>query len=662
MKNIIIKEINIEGFGSFVKPLNFKIKEGFYFVKGLNGSGKTSLFNAMYWCLYGKNLKNLKKEELVSKESYRGYDWNGTRVILSLSVNDKDYEIARHIDYKNKTKGLSSSNNVLIFENDILLNKYVDIKEKNQFIINLLNVDSKLFLNSVMFGQRMRRFMECETNEKKVIFENIFNLSFIDRSQNNAKLEKEKIDKKNVQYENDILLMNKDIESLKKLLNVEKEIKNSFDERKKEHINELSERIIELDDKISIIKIKNKNINDEVEKIDNEISKYKRISIDDNNLNDLINNKYKILKSIDKIDKEIIDIDFNERLKEKDIDDLKIKIKALELEKININDKCITCHQNIPENEINRQKKLFDNQINDIKIIIKENNKKLIEQKNINEKIKEEYCNTKTKYEKEIDNIKEKIDKCETISKEINEKEKENELRKQTIKFKNDNIIDNNKQIISILNEKSSTEQKIISIKNKKYNEDKEKELQNKLKSNEDKLCLYKKNLNKILEEKELIEFWLKKGFASNGLKSFIINNTLRTLNEALKKYTNSLGFNINIFIDVTKASKPFVIECYKSNRTKYSYDEFSGGEKAKIDIVIAFAIHDIVNAKSNFNIIVLDEIFENIDENGIDDLFDIIDIKSKNKSLYIISHSEIENLNCKNIYIKKENNNSFIL
>ena len=71
-------------------------------------------------------------------------------------------------------------------------------------------------------------------------------------------------------------------------------------------------------------------------------------------------------------------------------------------------------------------------------------------------------------------------------------------------------------------------------------------------------------------------------------------------------------------------------------------YEMLSGGEKQKIDLIVQFSIRDMLCKYLNFscNILVLDEIFDNIDSVGCDKVIELISNKLQEvSSVYIISH-----------------------
>jgi DNA repair exonuclease SbcCD ATPase subunit len=98
------------------------------------------------------------------------------------------------------------------------------------------------------------------------------------------------------------------------------------------------------------------------------------------------------------------------------------------------------------------------------------------------------------------------------------------------------------------------------------------------------------------------------------------------------------------------------------------SYESLSGGERQKLDIIIQFSLRDMLCAYTGFhtNIIVLDEIFDNLDELGSNMVIELI---SKHLSdidgIFIISHHAKE-LNLpydrEMTIVKNENGVSYLL
>jgi DNA repair exonuclease SbcCD ATPase subunit len=114
----------------------------------------------------------------------------------------------------------------------------------------------------------------------------------------------------------------------------------------------------------------------------------------------------------------------------------------------------------------------------------------------------------------------------------------------------------------------------------------------------------------------------------------------LMKVNETINEYADHMQMKIRFTIDMGKASKPFTTEVYRSG-AKVDYEELSGGQKQLVDICIAFAMHEIVSSLNNLNILILDEVFEGLDSEMIEQVFELIMFKTKpGMSTYVITHS----------------------
>ena len=55
------------------------------------------------------------------------------------------------------------------------------------YINDLLGIDAKTFVNSILFGQRMKRLVESDNDEKRELLEKLFELSFTAEAKERAK-------------------------------------------------------------------------------------------------------------------------------------------------------------------------------------------------------------------------------------------------------------------------------------------------------------------------------------------------------------------------------------------------------------------------------------------------------------------------------------------
>jgi DNA repair exonuclease SbcCD ATPase subunit len=142
----------------------------------------------------------------------------------------------------------------------------------------------------------------------------------------------------------------------------------------------------------------------------------------------------------------------------------------------------------------------------------------------------------------------------------------------------------------------------------------------------------------KLLDEKKYIEVatnLLKDG----GIKTNIIKQYLPVINKSINKYLQQMGFFVNFNID-----ENFEETIKSRHRDTFSYENFSEGEKMRIDLAILFTWKTIAKMKNsvNCNILFFDEIFDSsLDTNGTDEFLKIILNLTADTNTFIISHKQ---------------------
>lgn len=176
--------IIIEGFCSIpYLELNLGSK-GITVIRGATGEGKTTILSALVWGAYGKNLKG--KSDVNTWEKYRPKNYNGTKVEIYFGKDGKTHKITRCLKYKGEVNGAKGKDR-LIYEIDA-----VEVSKKNkgeiQALINAdLGMSYSLFMNSILFGQGMKRLIQESSSDKKDLFEEIFELGYISKARDIAK-------------------------------------------------------------------------------------------------------------------------------------------------------------------------------------------------------------------------------------------------------------------------------------------------------------------------------------------------------------------------------------------------------------------------------------------------------------------------------------------
>lgn len=158
-----IAEIHLENFRSYRGKhcFTFPSEPGLYFLTGTNqkdprlesnGSGKSSLLDAIYWCLYGKTLRGLKATDVIS------WGEKSCHITLIISIGTSAYRIRR-------TQGPNSL-------------KIDDELVEQPAVNKLLGLEPDGFQRSVIMAQFNEAFLDLGPTDKLGLFSQIMNLDY----------------------------------------------------------------------------------------------------------------------------------------------------------------------------------------------------------------------------------------------------------------------------------------------------------------------------------------------------------------------------------------------------------------------------------------------------------------------------------------------------
>ncbi|MGA1402804.1 MAG: AAA family ATPase [Candidatus Nanopelagicaceae bacterium] len=237
--------------------------------------------------------------------------------------------------------------------------------------------------------------------------------------------------------------------------------------------------------------------------------------------------------------------------------------------------------------------------------------------------------------EGELNNLQTGIeDLLDAISKE---EERENEFTRlsQIVLGLNSSITQANYQITSIRKGIGDIETEIKELE--ETNPDKKAEfvkLEGLVKNKKDlgsTYAEYKKDRDTLLVASQLLK--------DNGIKTRIIKTYLPAMNQMINQYLQRMDFYVNFTL-----TENFEETIKSRYRDVFSYDSFSEGEKARIDIALLLTWRAIAKLKNSVdtNLLILDEIFDSsLDQQGGSDLGWILRNFDDNTNVYVISHRE---------------------
>ena len=501
---------------------------------------------------------------------------------------------------------------------------------KNKEISDLNNKISKLKMNL------------CELNEKQKQYENINDLE-LDRLNNQISNVQNEINKLKMEFENQI-------QSLTNTKNLKGSEFNS-------KANELTSK--EELNKTKLISDANKdfqNYKAEIQKRFNELDKNKEKCLTKISLNK---------KEIEKNNKEIL------------------KLKS-SLEKSDST--CPTCGKPLTDDLVKTHlTDTLNNLVASNDNIIKENidlEKLILEIKNDDEKIQGLLDKSKSDNDKYITSIyttydenctsinqklKEAIEKLYTIFLEKKKQIEENFKSTEQAFSSNLKILFSEKNIIfNLLSEKNSLIENInqtkseiilneILLKNKEKEEYNLAILENylfekeRLEKEEKSLLLSKE---RVLNMIDILNFW-KIGFSSSGIPSLLIDESIPFLNSSVSSYLDLIGGRYKVSFDTISTTKSgeyrdkINVNVLDTQTKANNRKQLSGGQTRIIDIAILLSLCDLQNNIQDMttNILLLDEIFDSLDDQNIGYVSSLLRTLIKGKSINIISHRHIDSI-----------------
>ena len=121
------------------------------------------------------------------------------------------------------------------------------------------------------------------------------------------------------------------------------------------------------------------------------------------------------------------------------------------------------------------------------------------------------------------------------------------------------------------------------------------------------------------------------------GVKEKIIKQYVPIMNKLINKYLAQLEFYVGFELDES------FDETIKSRfRDVFKYENFSQGEKMRIDLALLFTWRSVARMKNsvNTNLLILDEVFDSsLDTQGTDDFLKLLNSLTEKTNAFIISH-----------------------
>lgn len=554
-------KLTLSNFGPFLnETIDFQhIKdEHLFLISGKTGSGKTMLFDAIVYALFGKASTEGRNEGDLRSHFADGK--SPMSVTYEFKLNDKDFKIVRQGSFIKEGNSSQTAGKLDVFEFNPQNNQY-ELKESkistgNNFIKNLLGINAEQFRQLFILPQgEFKKFLVSNSSDKQSILRTLFNSIRFEEMQT-ILLDEVKNEKKQIETRyNQIQSLWEDIETFENEKLIQLKQLNSM--QTKEIIKSIPQF-----EKLGL------QVNEKVEKLKSE--QHSHLA----SLNVRIEDNKKLVQAQN-------ELEYNKNQKEK-IEEQKDKIDSLKKELKRLNE--VKTLDNLYQQKNAKEQKLQEtnskiastnNDISNIKKQLTSLEKEYedLEESTKNIKSKEEYINKTKQFFDSLSKYSSAYKEVVEIGQQlISNKEKQDENDKEILKLQNKikeiDIDDDkiNQLSQSIFQLERELDRKVL-VKN---NRDKYNELNNQkhstLKDMEELQCEVE-SLSEQLEsvDKTSIDLNNKQTFVTEiqaalhiGDTCPICGNTIESLNEhidfdkisknqhAIKRLTNEINVNNN--------------------------------------------------------------------------------------------------------------------
>lgn len=169
-------KLSMTAFGPYAEKttIDFReLNEGIYLITGDTGAGKTTIFDAIVFALYGEGSGSGRNSDMFHSDYVDKF--TDTEVELEFSCREKTYRIVRTIHYKKKRGGgvgAISKNAVMYCSDEMPIEKETSVNVK---VTEILGLDEKQFRQIVMLAQgEFRKFLESKSDAREQILGKLF--------------------------------------------------------------------------------------------------------------------------------------------------------------------------------------------------------------------------------------------------------------------------------------------------------------------------------------------------------------------------------------------------------------------------------------------------------------------------------------------------------
>lgn len=212
------KKLILSAFGPFSDKTTIDFEKlgdkGLYLIAGDTGAGKTTIFDAITFALYGSSSGGLRESKMF-RSQYADKD-TPTYVEFTFSYRGAEYRIHRNPAYmRPKKKGQGeieeAAKAILYLENGETISVTRDV---NEYIVNLLSITESQFKQIAMIAQGdFLKLLHASNDEKRELFRKIFSTDKFNKLEEAIREKKADVDGKFSEIKADFTKINEDVEA-----------------------------------------------------------------------------------------------------------------------------------------------------------------------------------------------------------------------------------------------------------------------------------------------------------------------------------------------------------------------------------------------------------------------------------------------------------------
>lgn len=537
----IVRYKNFLATGNFFTEIQLDYP-GKTLILGHNGSGKTSILEAIVFALYGKAYRKVNKQGVIN------------------SVNKKDclveIEFTSGKHHYKVVRGLKP-NRFEIYKDDVLIDQQAARDYQRLLEEDVLKMNYRTFCQIVILGSNYAPFMKLTPWERREVVEDLLDIkTFTVMNQ----LLKEKVQRNReslTEVNNELKLVELEINFQHKLVVKDKESKENLirdRESKKETMFAL-------------------------------------LAQEEQRAQELLGEKARFAETRQKMDAISQEMRRLESMLDRLVDRSKREARTLDFYKNN--SVCDRCHQNIDVVFKEQMKANINQTVDQITAALTELNKR-------KKSIQDNAVHVQEKLD-ELKNID--LDLASSRATQEHYRNSIAELDDQITKIQKETEFEDNRVRIDQLNTKRDS---LIELRDK-------------------------------LERESRVLGYASGLLKDGGIKAKVIKQYIPVINGLINKFLSMLDFFVQF--EINEEFKEVIRSRF---RDEFEYDNFSEGEKTRINVAILFAWRAVARMRnsSSTNLLIMDEILDgSMDNIGVEEFLKLMDYSTEGNSLFVISH-----------------------